>query len=193
MMSTTLLEQLVPVYDAASRHTIWVAADPACVYEAARSADLGAPWVVRLLMALRAGPVRLAATLLGRPGPRVSTDGQPSIRPLAFTLVAEAPGEEFVLGIMGRFWTPTGGLVKASADQMRQHPPAGLAQGFWNFRVEPSGSGTALSTETRVRCGDPATARRFTRYWRLIRPGSALIRTSVLRHIRLEAERRASV
>jgi hypothetical protein len=192
-MSPTLLHELIPTYEVASRHTIWVAADPACVYEAARSADLGAPWLVRLLMALRAGPVRLLATLLGRPGPRVSAEGRPSIRPLTFTLVAEAPGEEFVLGIMGRFWTPTGGLVKASADQMRQHPPAGLAQGFWNFRVEPSGSGTALSTETRVRCGDSATARRFIRYWRLIRPGSALIRTSVLRHIRIEAERRASV
>ena len=189
----TLLDELVPVYEIASRHTIWVAAGPARVYEAARSADLGRPWLVRLLMALRAGPAWLAATLRRRPGPPASTAGQPSIRPVAFTLVAEAAGEEFVLGIMGRFWTPTGGLVKASADQMRQHPPAGLAQGFWNFRVEPSGSGTALSTETRVRCGDPATARRFTRYWRLIRPGSALIRISVLRHIRVQAERRASV
>lgn len=185
----TLLHELIPTYEVASKHTIWVAADPARVYEAARSADLGRPWPVRLLMALRAGPAQVAAILLGRPGTRASTDGQPSIRPVAFTLVAETPGEEFVLGIMGRFWTPTGGLVRASAEQMRQPPPAGLAQGFWNFRVEPSGSGTALSTETRVRCGDSATARRFVRYWRVIRPGSALIRGSVLRHIRTQAER----
>jgi hypothetical protein len=106
--------------------------------------------------------------------------------------MAEAPGEEFVLAIMGRFWTPSGGLVKASADQLRSPPPAGLAQGFWNFRVEPCGTGTILSTETRVRCGDPATRRRFARYWRIIRLGSALIRGSMLRHIRVQAEHRAA-
>lgn len=143
-------------------------------------------------MGLRAGPAWLAAALRGRRAPPASIDGQPSARPVAFTMLAEAPGEEFVLGIMGRFWTPTGGLVPASAAQLRHPPPAGLAQGFWNFRVEPSGAGTTLSTETRVRCGDPASRRRFARYWRLIRLGSDLIRGSLLRHIRLEAERRAA-
>jgi hypothetical protein len=102
------------------------------------------------------------------------------------------PGEEFVLGIMGRFWTPTGGVVTASADRFRQLPPAGLVQAFWNFRVEASGSGTELSTETRVRCADAATRRQFMRYWRFIRLGSALIRGSMLRHIRATAERRAA-
>ena len=108
-----------------------------------------------------------------------------------FTLIAEAPGEEFVLGIMGRFWTPSGGLVGASAERFLQPPPAGLAQGVWNFRVRPSGPGTELSTETRVRCGDAATRRQFTRYWRVIRVGSGWIRGSMLRQIRTAAERRA--
>jgi hypothetical protein len=187
----TLLDELIPTYDVASRHTISVAADPARVYEAARHADFSRPWLVRLLMGLRTGPAWLAAGLRGRPVPEAATEGQPSVRPVAFTLMADVPGDEFVLGIMGRFWTPTGGLVIASAAQLRDPPPAGLAQGFWNFRVEPCGTGTALSTETRVRCGDPISRRRFARYWRLIRPGSALIRGSLLRHIRRQAERRA--
>jgi hypothetical protein len=187
-----LLDQLIPTYDVASWHTIWVAADPARVYEAARHADFGRPWPVRLLMGLRTGPAWLAAVLRGRSVPGGSTAGRRSVRPVAFTVMAEAPGEEFVLGIMGRFWTPTGGLVQASAAQLRLPPPAGLAQGFWNFRVEPSEVGTALSTETRVRCGDPATRRSFARYWRIIRPGSALIRRSVLRHIRQQAEQRVA-
>lgn len=188
----TLLDKLIPTYDVASRHTIWIAADPARVYEAARHADLSRPWLVRLLMGLRTGPAWLAAVLRGRHVPRASTDGQLSVRPVAFTLIAEVPGEEFILGIMGRFWTPTGGLVKASAAQLRDPPPAGLAQGFWSFRVEPCEAGTTLSTETRVRCGDPTSRRRFVRYWRVIRLGSALIRGSLLRHIRLQAEWRAA-
>jgi hypothetical protein len=188
----TLLDEVIPTYDVASKHTIWVAADPGRVYEAARHADLRRPWLIRLLMGLRAGPAWLAATVRGRAGRAASTDGLPTVRAVAFTMMAEVPGEEFVLGIMGRFWTPTGGLVRASAAQLRAPPPAGLAQGFWNFRVEPCGAGTTLSTETRVRCGDSTTRRRFGRYWRIIRLGSALIRGSLLRDIRRQAERRAS-
>jgi hypothetical protein len=187
----SILDELAPTYDVASRHEIWVAADPARVYEVARHADLGRPWLVRLLMGLRAGPAWLLAVL--RRGPSTaSCDRRPTVGPVPFTVVAEMPNEEFVLGIVGRFWTPTGGVVKADAAQLRDPPAAGLAQGLWSFRVEPSGTGTILSTETRVRCGDPATRRRFMRYWRIIRLGSGLIRWSVLRHMRLEAERRAA-
>ena len=106
----------------------------------------------------------------------------------AFTVVAERPGEEIVLGIMGRFWTPTGHVVAAEPARFRSAPPPGLAQGFWNLRVEPTAGGTLLSTETRVRCGDPDTRRRFLRYWRVIRPGSGLIRRSLLRRIKSSAE-----
>ena len=96
----------------------------------------------------------------------------------AFTVIAESPGEEFVLGIMGRFWTPTGGVVAATAERFRELPPSGLAQAVWNFRVRSRGVGTELSTETRVRCGDEVTRRQFGRYWRIIRLGSGLIRTA---------------
>jgi hypothetical protein len=105
-----------------------------------------------------------------------------------FTVIDEKPGEEFVLGIMGRFWQLTGGVVPASAERLRQLPGPGLAQGIWNFRVEPSGQGTLLSTETRVRCGDEAARVSFLRYWRIIRPASGLIRGSMLRQIRRSAE-----
>jgi sirohydrochlorin ferrochelatase len=84
-----------------------------------------------------------------------------------------------------------GGLVTASAERFRELPPAGLAQAVWNFRVEPRGTGTELSTETRVRCADAVTRRQFARYWRVIRLGSGLIRGSMLRQIRTEAERAA--
>lgn len=88
-------------------------------------------------------------------------------------------------------WTPTGGVVRTNVDGFRQLPPAGLAQGVWNFRVEPSGTGTKLTTETRVRCADAATRRQFLRYWRIMRLGSGLIRRSMLRHIRATAERQS--
>ena len=46
-----------------------------------------------------------------------------------------------------------------------------------NFRVETRPDGDCdLTTETRVLATGPAAARRFAAYWRLIYPGSALIR-----------------
>lgn len=181
---------MLPTYDVASRHLIRVAAGLDQVYAAARHADLGRPWPVRLLMGIRALPALAGTRLRGRRPVAEATIEQWRVGAAAFTLIAEAPGREFVLGIMGRFWTPTGGLVAASAERFREPPPSGLAQAVWNFRVEPHGTGTQLSTETRVRCADTATRRQFARYWRVIRPGSGLIRRSMLRQIRAEAERR---
>jgi len=146
---------------------------------------------VRVLMGLRMVPAWTAIALRRRrPAKKQPAGEQRSVGAANFTLIAETPGEEFVLGIMGRFWTPTGGVVRATADRFWLPPPAGLAQAVWNFRVTPGVSGTELSTETRVRCADPATRQQFLRYWRVIRLGSDLIRGSMLRRIRNTAERR---
>jgi hypothetical protein len=185
-----LLDDIVPTYDVSSHHTIWVAARPAEVYEVARHADLGRPLLVRALMGLRAVPAALVFLAKGRRSTR-QTNERPVGR-LRFTLIDEIPGEEFVLGIMGRFWTPTGGLVAMRPEQFRHPPPAGLAMGVWNLRVTASGGGTVLSTETRVRCSEARTRRRFMRYWRIIRWGSGVIRRRMLENIRREAEKDAA-
>lgn len=174
-----LLDEIIPEYDVASRHRTVIAASPPTVYRVARNADLGRGWVVRLLMGARMAP-GLAVAALG--GHRLA------VRAARFTLMDERPGEEFVLGIMGRFWRLTGNVVPATAEQLRQLPEPGLAQGFWNFRVDPHGEGTMLSTETRVRCGDDASRTRFLSYWRVIRPASGMIRKSMLRQLRRSAE-----
>jgi hypothetical protein len=70
---------------------------------------------------------------------------------------------------------------------------AGYAKMAANFRLDPIAGGSAvqLTTETRVACTDPTSARRFARYWRLIRPASGAIRRSWLTAIKRRAERRA--
>ena len=150
----TLLDDLVPSYDVRSRHAIRIAASPARVYAVARRMDLGSPPLVRVLMGLRGAPAWVVARLRGRNSPAGPPAARRRLGAARFTVLAEAPGEELVLGIMGRFWTPTGGVVDANAERFLQPPPPGLAQGIWNLRVTPSGAGTELSTETRVRCGD---------------------------------------
>jgi hypothetical protein len=65
----------------------------------------------------------------------------------------------------------------------------GYAKAAINFLVEPEEAGWCrLTTETRVFATDASTRRRFGAYWRLIAPGSALIRVEWLRAIRRRAE-----
>jgi len=78
-------------------------------------------------------------------------------------------------------------LVRIPPDRFREVLPAGLAQAAWNFEVTEIPGGAELATETRIRCADAATLRAFRRYWRLVAPGSGLIRHAILRQIRREA------
>jgi hypothetical protein len=188
----TLLDDWMPEFDASSRHAIDVDADAARTYEVARGIDLGAPPLVRALMSLRAIPALAARVVSGRRPAVAGCSTQVAVGGLPFTLVAEVPSSESVMGLSGRFWTPSGGLVVCTADAFRLPPPRGIAHAAWTFRVDPRASGCTLTTETRVLCADAATRTQFLRYWRVIRLGSGMIRRSILREIRKTAERRPS-
>jgi hypothetical protein len=58
-----------------------------------------------------------------------------------------------------------------------------------NFLVEDAGDGfSSVTTETRVYTTDTFARRHFAAYWRIIYPGSALIRRMWLRAIAHRAE-----
>jgi hypothetical protein len=61
-----------------------------------------------------------------------------------------------------------------------------------NFSAGLVDAGTELCTETRVVATDADSRRRFGRYWRVIRPGSALIRRNWLAAAKRRAERATS-
>ncbi|MBA3887451.1 MAG: hypothetical protein H0X67_17220 [Acidobacteria bacterium] len=185
----TPLHEWMPSFDVAARHSIDVAAPAGRTYEVARTVPLGSPWLVRVLMGLRALPA-LAARAFSSHTPRAASADRHPRDPagIPFTLLGEEPGSEFVLGLAGRFWTPSGGLVSRTADSFKLPPDPGLAQAVWNFQVEPRAGGCRVTTETRVRCADAATRAHFLRYWRVVRFGSGAIRLSILREIRRQAE-----
>jgi hypothetical protein len=111
---------------------------------------------------------------------------------VGFRVVAERASEEVVIGLLGRFWTPRGGLrAEVSEADFRHGPPRGLALAGWNFTACPLDEArTELATETRVWCA-PDARWKFRIYWLFVRPGSGLIRRAMLRSIRREAERRS--
>jgi hypothetical protein len=110
---------------------------------------------------------------------------------MGFVLLGERPGEQIVLGVVGRPWKPRGdGLDSLDGPaSFRAYDRPGSVRCVWDFVAAPTASGTRLSTETRIAGTDAAGTRTFRRYWRIVMPGSALIRRDILRAVALRAER----
>jgi len=188
-----LLDDYLPEFDVRTSYATRIAASPARVYASLRTANFDHWGVTRALYAVRTLPSfparprktwrRFRDELFRH---RFTLDGMLSE---GFALLEERPGEELVLGTVGRFWRARGELCAASPVRFRAPAPSGTAKAAWNFAVGLRADGaTELRTETRVLCADVATRRRFLAYWMLIRPFSGLIRQEMLAAVRSAAE-----
>ena len=106
-----------------------------------------------------------------------------------FVLLADDPPREIVVG--SAVVAPRGfRLEGAPTPQMFKNVNRpGFAKATMNFLVVPDGpSACRVITETRVFATDRSTLRRFTSYWRVIYPGSAILRITWLRAVKARAE-----
>jgi hypothetical protein len=189
--AATVLDRLVPTFQAAERHSTTIAASADHVWAALAQVTVGELRLFRLLMGLPVLPGRL----LGRPRARFAAE-EPllgwAIR-FGFTILGEEARRELVVGAIGQPWRLGGGrgMAVAEGEDFAAFDQAGYAKMAANFRLAPIAGGRAiqLSTETRVACTDARSARRFARYWWLIRPASGAIRRSWLAAIKRRAER----
>jgi hypothetical protein len=77
----------------------------------------------------------------------------------------------------------------AAPDEFKASHPAPFIKIVMNFRIEDvDATHCLLTTETRVYAVGTQPLRGFASYWRMIYPGSALIRREWLRAIKLRAE-----
>ena len=188
----TQLDQFAPVYQFSEFHSMGIAAPREQVYRALKSVTADEIALFRTLPWLRR---------FGRPGPESILNPPQHVPVLdvaartSFLVLAEEPNREIVLGTLvaaPRGWRPTD---KPTPDGFKAlfvtaNPP-GFAAATMNFRIEDAGPmACTLTTETRVYATDASTRRRFARYWRVIYPGSALIRRMWLRAIARRAEAR---
>jgi hypothetical protein len=101
----------------------------------------------------------------------------------------EDPGRELVLGVVGRFWRPRGGVRRIDPTEFVTFDEPGLAKAAWNFRLIPDGGErTFVTTETRVRVPDEASRKKFMLYWAAIGPFSGVVRRQALALIKADAE-----
>lgn len=143
-----LIDEWMPAWDAAERHETRIRASRERVWQAGRTLDLGASPVIRALFALRSLPGLLSRR--GR-GQRALGNTMEGLLRNGFVLLGERPGEELLLGLAGRFWRPSGDILRLTPDEMRRFDRPGYALATWNFTLADDGDAVRLATETRVR------------------------------------------
>jgi hypothetical protein len=180
-----LIDDFLPNFDVSERHHTLVLAPVADAYAAARKVDLARSRVVRGLLAARGIPARVRRRHRGAPKSMTLDD----LMAAGFVWLGEEPGREFVLGLVGTFWKPTGAISRVDPSEFASFDQPGQAKAVWNFRTIPDGEDRSfVTTETRVRVPDEPSRRTFLLYWAAIGPFSGVIRKQALSLIKADAE-----
>lgn len=170
-----LIDRYLDTFDFSERHHVSVAGPPEEIYSAAYEIDFTESFAIRWLLRLR--------------GMSTENFSLRAIERSIFKKLDEEPGSELVLGLIGRFWTIFGDLQRIrSASDFCEFEKPGYAKAVWNFSVAAEGTGSRLTTETRIRCLDDASRRSFGCYWTLVRSFSGLIRMEMLQAIKHRVE-----
>ncbi len=196
----TLLGEVMPEAEHHEVHDLWLDATPEDAFRALAEVTGREIRLLAPLMVLRGLPAYLTGrdidaerdipTLPKAGGQRIFDDLERS----GFVRLAEDPGREIVFGVVGRFWKLAGSVLHDTVldrESFTSFAKPGYAKAAMSLLVRAEGRGSRLITETRIIATDPAAARSFRRYWRLIRPGSGLIRRGWLAAVRRRLGRRA--
>lgn len=181
------LDEIIPEYQFREHHSVVVQAPPARVAAAVRDVTAREIRLFRLLTWLRSPHLGETRESILNPSPD---------RPIlevalssGFVPLAEEENREVVLGTL--VIRPPGfrpETLSSTADFAALRDP-GFVKAVMNFHLTDRGDGsTLLETETRVFATSADARRAFAPYWRLIYPGSALIRRMWLAAIRTRAE-----
>jgi hypothetical protein len=184
---TTSLDDWMPRWQIRERHAIPIAAPPEKVFAAMHAVRADDIFLFRALTAIRR---------CGQAGPE-SVMNAPEQKPIldvatqtTFVLLTEKPPRELVVGTVVAAPPSARAAGRLTPELFQEKLPPGVALATMNFLVTPAGpGGSTISTETRVYAEDAAAMRRFAIYWRLIHPGSDIIRRMWLRAIKQRAEK----
>jgi hypothetical protein len=192
----TQLDQFIPAWEFSEFHSIRIAVTKEKVYVALKQVTAKEIHFFNTLIWVRR---------FGRSGPESILNPPPDMPLLqvatktTFIVLAEEPNREFVVGTLvaaPRGWRPGGNKTPEGFQALASSKSPGYALAAMNFRLEdcaPSNMAsspcTVLTTETRVYATDASSRRAFARYWRVIYPGSSLIRRMWLRAVKKRAER----
>ena len=186
--SATKLDEWMPKWQFDEQHSIHIKAPPEKVFEAIHAVRADEIFLFRTLIAIRR---------CGQLGPE-SIMNAPENKPLldvatqtTFIYLADEPRREIVVGTVISAPRNIPKPEKLTPEIFRKELPAGVVLATMNFLVTPDDhEGSTISSVTRVYGNSPAAVRQFAVYWRIIHPGSDMIRRSWLRAIKRRAESR---
>lgn len=183
-MQELLIDRTMPDFQFAQFRQMQVMARPETVFDCIRRLDLNHSPLIRAFVAVRALPSILQFKAIRRKRLNLSqllSDG--------FVFLGEEPNRELLLGIVGKFWLPSGKIVKVTPQNFADFGEAGYAKAALNFSIAPQkNEWSLLGTETRIQCTDDDARKNFGRYWFVVKPFSDLIRREALRSIKRCAE-----
>lgn len=183
----TVLDEIMPQYDFVERHDVRVHASPGRIVEAWKQVTFGELRGCDTLMRVRAmasGHWRYSAAPLARK--RIL---EVFAMPGSGFLPLRDNGREMVLGMAGQPWAQRRRPPVRSAAEFDGFDEPDSVKIAFNLMVEDEGNGwSRVSTETRTLATDDAARRTMACYWRLIYPGTSLIRRVWLDAIRARAE-----
>jgi len=182
----THLDEFAPNYQFGEFHSIRVNAPRERVFLAMKAVTADEIFLFRTLTWIRR---------FGRPGPE-SIMNAPENQALlgvatrsGFLVLAMEENREIVLGTAVAAPPGFRPSHRPTPEDFKNVRQPGFVLAATNFRFEDDGPGvTLVTTETRVFATSPSVRRRFQLYWRVIYPGSALIRRMWLRAIKKRAE-----
>jgi len=180
----TRLDEWLPAWQFNEVHSIRIAASPEEVFAATKAVTPVEMPLFQILTWIRRGGRGGADQILNAPARRPVLE---TATRTGFMTLAEDPAREIVVGLP--ICAGTREPLPATPAAFRTLAAPGFAKAAMAFRVESEEGRCRLETETRVFATDARAVRRFAAYWRVIYPGSALIRREWLRAIRRRAER----
>jgi hypothetical protein len=179
----TRLDEFIPVWQFNERHTLRVAASPERVFDAVRVVRANEITLFKALTWIRRGGREAPESILN------AGDTTPLLEVATrngFIYLANDAPRELVIGTV--VVAPPGQRGALTPQTFKAPLPPGFALAAMNFVVTPDGPNASIvSTETRVFANDPESRRKFARYWRVIYPGSAIIRRMWLRAVKRRA------
>lgn len=179
----TRLDEFTPVWQFREVHTIRIAAAPPRVFEAVRRVRADEILLFRTLTWIRRGGQPLPPGILNA-GARESLIDVATRN--GFVRLADESPRELVIGTV--VVAPPGTRGALTPEVFLKPLPPGFAVATMNFLVTADGPDASwVSTETRVFASSPSARRRFAAYWRVIYPGSAIIRRMWLRAVQRRA------
>lgn len=178
----SLLDEVLPEYHFHERHEILVHAPPERIVAVWNKVTVGELGYAEQFMRIR----RMAFGNFRRPpslkAQSLSQTGVPGI-------LLRQDAHEIVSGMAGSPWSGHAAGLPKNAEEFGRFSASNAVKIVFNMRVEDAGNGwSRLSTETRVLALDNSARHKMTPYWRVIYPGSSVMRSWWLDAIRRRAE-----